>query len=190
MDIADYFQIQCINMQSCNFCSVMSGYISLGQYYLDIAASNSKAALTVESLLDNTFFSNLYQCSERLRCESFSSIETRIMIIFYIVMIGRNAPPDLIIHLSRNNNAENPTSTPTCVPSVLYFDNFFPSGVKDGSYSLVSIIYRFGVSIDVEHYNCNLFESKGKCITFDDASVTETLSHDVLLNANGQNIYR
>ena len=100
-------------------------------------------------------------------------------------MICRNAPPVLIIHLSRNNNAENPTSTPICVPSVLYFDNFFTSG-KDVSYSLVSIIYRFGVSIDVGHYNCTLFESGGKCITFDDTCVTEKLSHDVLLNADDQ----
>ena len=50
----------------------------------------------------------------------------------------------------------------------------------------MSIIYRFGVSIDVGHYNCTLFDSGCKCITFDDASVTEKLSHDVLLNANDQ----
>ena len=99
-------------------------------------------------------------------------------------MICHNAPPVLLIHLSRNNNAENPTSTAICVPSVLYFDNFFTSGVKVRSYSLVSVIYRFGVSIDVGHYNCILFESEDKCITFDDTSVTEKLSHDVLLNAN------
>ena len=48
------------------------------------------------------------------------------------------------------------------------------------------IIYRFVVSIDVGHYNCTLFESGGKCITFDDASVSEKLSHNVLLNANDQ----
>ena len=102
------------------------------------------------------------------------------------MIICRNAPPILIIHLSRNNNAENPTSTPICVPSVLYLDNFFTSGGKGVSYSIVSIIYRFGVSIDVGHYNCTLFENGGKCITFDDAFVTEKLSHDVLLNANDQ----
>ena len=50
----------------------------------------------------------------------------------------------------------------------------------------MSIIYRFGVSIHVGHYNCTLSESGGKYITFDDASVTEELSHDVLLNANDQ----
>ena len=75
---------------------------------------------------------------------------------------------------------------PSCVPSVLYFDNFFTSEEKGVSYSLVSIIYRFGVLIDVGHYNCTLFEREGKCITFDDASVTEKLSHDILLNANDQ----
>ena len=101
-------------------------------------------------------------------------------------MICRNAPPVLIIHLSRNNNAENHASTPICVPSVLYFDNFFTSGGKGVSYSLESIIYGFGVSIDVGQYNCTLFESGRKCITIDDASVTEKLSHDVLLNANDQ----
>ena len=102
------------------------------------------------------------------------------------MIICRNAPPVLIIHLSRNNNAENPTSTPICVPSVLYFDNFFTSGGKSVLYSLVSINYRFGVSIDVGHCYCTLFESEGKCIIFDDASVTEKLSHDVLLNTNDQ----
>ena len=50
----------------------------------------------------------------------------------------------------------------------------------------MSIIYRFGASIDVGHYNCILFENEGKCITFNDASVTEKLTHDVLLNANDQ----
>ena len=180
LDVADYFQIGCINMHCCNYCSVVSGYTSLGQYYLDVAVPNSKAPLTLESLLYNTFFSNLNQCSERLRCESCNTIEA------HEVIICSNAPPVLIIHLSRNNNAENPTSTPICVPSVLYFDNFFTSGGKGVSYSLVSIIYRFAVSIDVGHYDCTFSESGGKCITFDDASVTEKLSHDVLLNANDQ----
>ena len=167
-------------MQCCHSYSVISGYTSLGQYYLDVAVPNSKAALTLESLLYNTFFSNLNQCSERLKCESCNSIEA------HEVMICRNAPPVLIIYLSRNNNVENPTSTPVCVPSVLCFNNFFASGGKGVSYSLVSIIYRFGVSIDTGHYNCTLFENGGKCITFDDASVTEKLSHDILLNANDQ----
>ena len=180
LDIADHFQTQCINMQCCNSCSTISGYTSLRQYYLDVAVPNSKAALTLESVFYNTFFPNLNQCSERLRCESCNSIEA------HAVMICRNALPVLIIHLSRNNNAENPTSTPICVPSVLYFDIFFTSGGKGVSYSLVPIIYRFGVSIDVGHYNCTLLESGGKCITFDDVSVTEKLSHDVLLNANDQ----
>ena len=105
-------------------------------------------------------------------------------------MICRNAPPVLIIHLSRNNNAKNPTSTPICVPSVLYFDNFFTSGGTGVSYSLVSIIYSFGVSIDVGHYDCTFSESGGKCITFDDASVTEKLSMMSYLMLMTKNIYR
>ena len=91
-------------------------------------------------------------------------------------MICRKASPVLIIHLSRNNNAENPTSTPICVPSVFCFDNVFTSGGKGVSYSLVSIIYRFGVSIDVGHYNCTLFEGGSKCITLDNASATKKFS--------------
>lgn len=83
---------------------------------------------------------------------------------------------------SRNNNAENTSSRPICVPLELYFNNFFTSWVKGVSYSLVSVIYCFGVSIDVGHYNCTLFESEGKCLRFYDASVIEKLSHDVLLN--------
>ena len=55
-------------------------------------------------------------------------------------MICRNAPPVLIIHLSRNNNAENHTSKLICVPSLSYFDIFFTSGGKNVSYSLVSLI--------------------------------------------------
>ena len=122
LDIADYFQIKCINRQCFNSCSAISGYRLLGQYYLDVAVPNSKAALTLESLLYNWFFSNLNQSSERLRCESFNGIEA------HKVMIYRNAPPVLIIHLSRNKNAENLTSKSIRVPLVLYFDNFFTSG--------------------------------------------------------------
>lgn len=82
LDLANYFQIECINMQCYNSCSVISGYTSLGQYYLDIAVPNSETALTLESLVCNTFFSNLNQCSERLRCESCNSIETHELMIF------------------------------------------------------------------------------------------------------------
>ena len=89
LDIAVYFQVECINMQCCNSCSVISGYTSLGKYYLDVAVPNSKVALTLESLLYNAFFSSLNQCSERLRCESCNSIEA------HEVMICRNAPPVL-----------------------------------------------------------------------------------------------
>ena len=86
----------------------------------------------------------------------------------------------------RDNNAENLNSTPICLPLILYLQNFFTYGGKGVSYSLVPIIYHFVVSIDVGHYNCTLFDSGCKCITFDDASVTEKLSHDVLLNVNEQ----
>ena len=44
--IKDYFQIEGINMQCRNSCSVISGYTSLDQYYLDITVANSKAAIT------------------------------------------------------------------------------------------------------------------------------------------------
>ena len=73
---------------------------------------------------------------------------------------------------------------PICVPSVLYYDTFFTSGEKDVLFFIVSIIYHFGVLIDVGHFNCTLFESGVKCITFDGVSVTEKLSDYVLLNAN------
>ena len=66
------------------------------------------------------------------------------------------------------------------------YNIFFTYGGKGVSYFLVPIIYHFVVSIDVGHYNCTLFHSGCKCITFDDASVTEKLSHDVLLNVNEQ----
>ena len=89
------------------------------------------------------------------------------------------------LNLSRNNNAKNknPTSTSICAPSVLYYDTF-TSGEKDVLFFIVSIIYHFGVLIDVGHFNYTLFESGVKCITFDGVSVTEKLSDDVLLNAN------
>ena len=141
-------------MQCCNsWSSIIFGYFSLSQYSFDVAVSNSKAALTLKSLLYNTFFSNLNQCSERLRFESCNSIEAHEVTIF------RNVPPVLNIHLSGSINAENPTVTAIGVPSVLYFDNFFTSGGKDVSYSSASIIYRFRVSIDVGHYNCTLLET-------------------------------
>ena len=98
------------------------------------------------------------------------------------VTVCRNAPSVLVIHLSRNSDGESPCLTPIFVPSVLYYNNFFVTPEKSISYSLVSIIYRYGVSIDVGHYNCTLFSSDGKCITFDDASITEKLSHDKLVN--------
>ena len=69
LDIADYFQIECINIQCFNSCSVIPSYILIDQYYLDVALPNSKSMLTLESLLYNTFFSNLNHCSERLRCD-------------------------------------------------------------------------------------------------------------------------
>ena len=59
LDITDYFQTECINMHCCNSCSAISGHTSLDQYYVDVAVPDSKAALSLESLLYNTFFSNL-----------------------------------------------------------------------------------------------------------------------------------
>ena len=50
----------------------------------------------------------------------------------------------------------------------------------------MSIIYRFGVSVDIGQYNCTLFKGKSKCITFDGTYVTVKLFHDVLLNGNNQ----
>ena len=66
------------------------------------------------------------------------------------------------------------------------YDNIFVTHGKGISYFLVSIIYRYGVSIDVGHYNCTLFNSDDKCLTFDDASITKKLSHDKLVNVNEQ----
>ena len=68
------------------------------------------------------------------------------------------------------------------MPLVLYYDNFFVTTGKGMPYSLVSIIYRYGVSIDVGQYNCTLFSSDDKCTTFDDASITEEPSHDKYVN--------
>ena len=93
-----------------------------------------------------------------------------------------NAPPVLNIHLSRNSDSESSCLTPIFVPLVLYYDNFFVTTGKGMPYSLVSIIYRYGVSIDVGQYNCTLFSSDDKCITFDDASITEEPSHDKYVN--------
>ena len=92
LDIAHYFQIERMRMQYFNSCSVISGYTLLGQYYLNIAVSNSKAALTLEGLLYNMFLSSVNQCSER--CESCNSIDT------LEVMVCRNASSILVIHLS------------------------------------------------------------------------------------------
>ena len=44
LHVEDYFHIGCIDMQCCNSCIVISGYTSLGKYYLDVAVPNSKAA--------------------------------------------------------------------------------------------------------------------------------------------------
>ena len=114
-----------------------------------------QAALTIESLFYNTFFSNLNQCSERLRCESCNSIEA------HEVMICCNAPPVLIIHLSPNNNAENPTSTPICVPSALVFRQ------------MLGIIIAFYLKVKANALHLM-------------TPFAEKLSHDVLLNANDQ----
>ena len=158
----------------------MSGYTSVDQYYLDIAVPKSQSSVTLESLLYNTFFSNKDQRSERLECESCYNVEA------HKITVCRNAPPVLIIHLYRNSDGKSPCSTLIFVPSILYYDNFFVTPGKGISHSLVSIIYRYGVSIDVGHYNCTLFSSDEKCITFDDASITEKLSHDMLINVNEQ----
>ena len=158
----------------------MSAYSSVDQYYFDIAVPKSPSSVTLESLLYNTFFSNMNQRSERLKCESCNNVEA------HEVTVCCNALPVLIIHLSQNSDGEIPCSTPIIVPSVLYYDNFFVTTGKGIFYSLVSIIYRYGVSTDVSHYNCILFSSDNKRITFDDASITEKLSHDKLVNVNEQ----
>ena len=172
--------MECTNIQCSSFCENMSGYTSVDQYYLDIAVPKSQSSVTLESLLYNTFFSNMNQKSERLKCESCNNAEA------HKVRVCRNAPPVLIIHLSQNSDGKSPCSTPIFVPSVLYYDNFFVTPGKGKSYSLVSIIYCYGVSIDVGYYNCTLFNRDDKCITFDDASITEKLSHDKLVNVNEQ----
>ena len=56
--------------------------------------------MTLESLLYNTFFSNMNQRSERLKCESCNNVEA------HKVTVCRNASPVLIIHLSRNSDEE------------------------------------------------------------------------------------
>ena len=53
------------------------------------------------------------QRSERLKCESCNNVEA------HKVTVCRNAPPVLIIHLSRNNNGESPCSTPNPFGSIL-----------------------------------------------------------------------
>lgn len=89
-----------------------------------------------------------------------------------------NAPPVLNIHLSQNSDSESSCLTPIFVPSVLYYDNNWKRHALFFSFNL----YRYGVSIDVGQYNCTLFSSDDKCITFDDASITEEPSHDKYVN--------
>ena len=94
-------------------------------------------------------------------------------------MVCRNASSVLVIHLSWNNNAENPTSAPICILSVLYFDFFFKSGEKGISYSLVSII---NASVDARHYNCTYLNAKTNPLHL----MTPNIGKTILLNANDQ----
>ena len=119
----------------------MSGYTSLDQHYLDIPVPITQSSVTLESLSYNIFFSNMNQRSERLKYEY--NVEA------HKVTVCHNAPLNLIIHLSRNSDDGSPCLTPIFVPSVLYYDNFFVTPGKGISYSLVSIIYPYGVSIDI-----------------------------------------
>ena len=59
IEIGKIFQLECINIQCGSFCENMSGYTSVGQYYLDISVPKSQSSVILESLLYNTFFSNI-----------------------------------------------------------------------------------------------------------------------------------
>ena len=82
---------------------------SLGQHYFGIAVPKSQSSVTLESELYNTFFCNVNQRSERLKCECYDNIEA------HEVTVCCNTPRVLITHLSQNSYDKSPCSTPIFV---------------------------------------------------------------------------
>ena len=68
----------------------------------------------------------------------------------------------------------------------LYFDHLVAEKHPSFTYSLVSVIYRYGNVVEQVHFNCALFSNNSVCKVFDDATIKQATCEEVLLDVAKQ----
>ena len=126
--------------------SAKQHFLTSNQCYLDIAFPCVRDVVMLDILLHDTFFCNITQYGNRLKCECFANVAA------HEIMICCEVTPVLNLHLSRNSNPQNPTISTLSIPSFSYFDKFIAVS-SNSLYSLVSVIYQHGASINEGHHD-------------------------------------
>ena len=99
-----------------------------------------------------------------------------------IVVVFLQSPKVLVIDASRNIDGRKYCDTAVEIPASLYFDHLVAGKHPSFTYSLVSVIYRYGNAVEQGHFNCALFSNNSLCTVFDDAIIKQATYEEVLLD--------
>ena len=135
-----------------------------------------KKPVTLESLIYSKYFCNINNRTKIVKCDCDSGTFIHESSIFL------QPPKVLVIYTSRNIDGRKYYDTAVEIPASLYFDHLVAGKHPSFTYSLVSVIYRYGNIVKQGHFNCALFSNNSVCKVFDDAIIKHTTYEEVLLD--------
>ena len=135
-----------------------------------------KKPVTLESLIYSKFFCNINSRTKIVKCDCDSGNFIHESPIFL------QPPQVLVIYTSRNIDGRKYCDTAVEIPASLYFDHLVAGKHPSFTYSLVSVIYRYGNIVEQGHFNSALFSNNSVCKVFDDATIKQATCEEVLLD--------
>ena len=164
--VDQHFTYPLFNIIKCLSCNFIAREVIKHQKDIIMPIPEQQAPLTLENLIYSKFFCGIHEQDERTHCNEGCSGK-----VHETLVLGA-APKDFIVCTARNTSSTGYCLKPVEVPYCLYFDQFLFESCGSITYTLVSVIYRYGSHLSTSHFNCILFNRYGICCSFDDTNET------------------
>ena len=164
--VNEHFTYPLFNIIKCLSCNFIAGEIIRHQKDIIMAIPEQETPLTLENLIYSKFSCGIHEQDERTHRNDGCSGK-----VHETLVLGA-APKVFIVCTARNTSSIGYWLTPVEVPYYLYLDQFVFDWFGSITYTLVSLIYRYGSHLSTGHFNCILFTRDGTCCSFDDTNKT------------------
>ena len=163
--VDENFKAIFMTFAKCLVCGRITGNPINREKSIILSIPQFKKPLTLESLIYSKFFCNKNNRTKIVKCDCDSGSFILESWIFL------QPPKVLVIYTSRNIDGRKYCDSVVEIPASLYFDHLVAGKHPSFTYSLVSVIYRYGNVVEQGHFNCALFSNNSVCKVFDDAII-------------------